>query len=356
MKKEIKIKCVVWDLDNTVWKGVILEDKEVALRDGIVDIIKKLDDRGILQSISSKNEHSVAMNKLEELGLTEYFLYPQINWNPKSESVKKIAESINIGIDTLAFIDDQSFEREEVNFAHSEVLCIDALDLSGLLDMPEMNPRFITKDSKKRRKMYMSDIERNKSESEFSGPNEEFLGSLGMVLDINRIQEDDLQRAEELTVRTHQLNTTGYTYSYEELDELRQSENVKIFIAGLDDRYGTYGKIGLTLIECEEDVWTIKLLLMSCRVMSRGVGSILLNFILQIAKKNNVKVRAEFVKTDRNRMMLITYKFAGFKEIMEDGNKIIFENDLSQVQEFPDYVELRTDEDIITTSNLSKIS
>jgi FkbH-like protein len=339
-KKEHKIKCVIWDLDNTVWDGVLLEDGDnVKLRDGIVDIFKELDNRGILQSIASKNEHNTTWKKLEEFGIAEYFLYPHINWNSKSSSIRNIVTAINIGMDTIAFIDDQPFEREEVAFELPDVLTIDALDLTGLLDRPELNPKFITQDSKLRRKMYMSDIERNKLEEVFTGPQEEFLGSLGMVLKISKVETEDLQRAEELTVRTNQLNTTGYTYSYEELDQLRQSKDHRLLIVELKDKYGTYGKIGLVMIDCSQPgEWTVKLLLMSCRVMSRGVGSIIINHILMLAKENGVRLKAEFVKTDRNRMMYVTYKFAGFKEIEENGDKIMFENDLSMVQSYPEYV------------------
>ncbi|WP_139487900.1 HAD-IIIC family phosphatase [Brevibacillus dissolubilis] len=346
-----KIKCVIWDLDHTVWNGVLLEDGDnVQLREGIVEIIQELDRRGILQSISSRNEEEMAMAKLKEFGLDEYFLYPQINWNAKSSSIKKIVESINIGMDTIAFVDDQPFEREEVGAALPDVLLIDALDTDQLLGMPEMNPTFITDDSKNRRLMYMSDIKRKEIEESFEGPQEEFLASLGMELTISPVTTDDLQRAEELTVRTHQLNTTGYTYSYEELDQLRHSPDHKLMIVDLKDKYGTYGKIGLILLECKEEAWYIKLLLMSCRVMSRGIGSILINYIMQLAKENNVTLRAEFVKTDRNRMMLITYKFAGFKEMETNGNHILFENDLSLVQPYPDYVQV-TVKDTIEVSN-----
>ena len=92
-------------------------------------------------------------------------------------------------------------------------------------------------------------------------------------------------RAEELTVRTHQLNTTGYTYSYEELDELRHSPDHLLLIAGLDDVFGSYGKIGLSVVELGPQSWTIKLLLMSCRVISRGVGTVMLTHIMKLAKR-----------------------------------------------------------------------
>lgn len=336
-----KIKCVIWDLDNTIWDGTLLEDRNVVLRDDIPNIIRELDKRGVLQSVASRNEENSAMEKLTEFGLADYFLYPQINWNTKSTSIKKIAELINIGTDTLAFVDDQPFEREEVQFSIPQVLCIDAADITGILDMPEMHPKFITEDSRLRRQMYLSDITRNKAEENFEGPQEQFLSSLNMVFTISNAKESDLQRVEELTVRTHQLNTTGYTYSYEELDSYRSSGSHKLLIAGLDDKYGTYGKIGVVLIECTRDIWTIKLLLMSCRVMSRGVGSVMINHIMGMAKEVGVKLRAEFVSTERNRMMYVTYKFAGFKEIEEKCNFVLFENDLTNLQPMPGYVEIK---------------
>jgi FkbH-like protein len=338
--KEQKVKCVVWDLDNTLWDGVLLEDDQVLLRDGVTDIIKTLDSRGVLQSVASKNEHSHAMSRLEAFGLSEYFLYPQINWNSKAQNIKTIAKKINIGIDTFAFIDDQPFEREEVNFSLPDVLCIDAADIDKLSDMPAMNPRFITDDSSKRRLMYLSDIERDKIEEDFVGPKEDFLATLNMVLTIAPASVEDLKRAEELTVRTHQLNTTGDTYSYEELDHFRQSDKHILLVAGLDDKYGTYGKIGVTLIECSEQLWTIKLLLMSCRVMSRGVGSVMINHLKNEARKNGVRLQAEFISNDRNRMMYMTYKFAHFKEKEKINDRVILENDLTQIQAIPDYVKV----------------
>ena len=110
------IKCVIWDLDDTLWHGTLLEDSHITLRAGVVDIIKTLDTRGIWQSLASKNDAALARAKLQECGLAEYFLYPQINWQSKVRSIELIATSINIGLDAIAFIDDQAFERDEVRF------------------------------------------------------------------------------------------------------------------------------------------------------------------------------------------------------------------------------------------------
>lgn len=343
-KSTQSIKCVVWDLDHTLWDGVLLEDGNVKLYEHVVEIIQTLDSRGILQSIASKNDSETALATLQQLGLAEYFLYPQINWNAKSSSVREIAKCLNIGLDTLAFIDDQPFELAEVAHEIPEVLCIEASRRDTLLSLPEMIPRFLTEDAQNRRLMYLSDIVRNEAEKSFTGPNEDFLKTLEMVFTIAPASLDDLQRTEELTARTHQLNTTGYTYSYEELNEFRLSDRYKLFIAGLDDKYGKYGKIGVALVECQEDVWTVKLLLMSCRVMSRGVGTIMMNFLMRLASQAGVRLHAEFIPNEKNRMMLITYKFAGFKELEKRGNLVIFEGDLSRVQPFPTYVTVNCQE------------
>ncbi len=335
-----QIKCLVWDLDHTLWDGVLLEDEKVRLRPRAREIIRTLDGRGILQSIASKNEPEPAMGQLRQFGIDEYFLYPQINWNAKSDSIRTLAKTLNLGLDSFAFVDDQPFERDEVRASLPMVTCLDASCLDAIPEMDEMNPRFITEDSKIRRLMYVQDIARTNAEQEFTGPKEEFLATLGMKFTISSAQEQDLMRAEELTVRTHQLNTTGYTYSYDELDYFRQSKKHRLLVADVTDKYGPYGKIGLSLIECGKEAWTIKLLLMSCRVMSRGLGTLLLNHIMGLAKAAGIPLRAEYIPNGRNRMMYVTYKFAGFKEVETHGQKVILESDCGHIQECPKYVEL----------------
>lgn len=334
------VKCVVWDLDHTVWDGVLLEDGDVTLRPGVVDVLRTLDERGILHAVASRNDHDAAMAKLEEFGIAEYFLHPQINWGNKSASVRAVAEALNIGVDTLAFVDDQPFERDEVAFAHPQVLCIDAVDAARMPDMPRMRPRFVTPDSRERRHLYRADERRREAQETHHGTDEEFLASLGMRFTIAPARERDLQRAEELTVRTNQLNATGYTYSYDELDTLRRSPRHDLLVAGLDDRYGSYGRIGLSLVERGEDAWTVKLLLMSCRVMSRGVGTVLLNHLIRSARTAGVALRAEFVPTERNRTMFVTYKFSGFREIAAHDGVRLLEHDGSHVPGFPPYMDV----------------
>lgn len=335
-----RIKCIVWDLDNTLWDGVLLEDAEVTVRPSVVEHIRRLDRMGVLHSIASKNDRQVAVEQLRALGLEDLFLYPQINWNAKSDSIRQIAKALNLGLDAFAFVDDQEFERAEVAHGTPEVTCVDVAELDEALDRPEFRPRFVTDESALRREMYRAQIARDELEGEFVGTNEQFLASLGMTFTIEPARRADLQRAEELTVRTNQLNSTGRTYSYDELDALRESPDHLLLVASLTDKFGSYGKIGLALVEKDAQVWHLRMLLMSCRVMSRGVGMVLLNHLMRLASQAGVALRADFVETGRNRMMQITYAFAGFREAGRDGATVTLEADLTGVQPPPPYVQL----------------
>jgi FkbH-like protein len=335
-----KIKCVVWDLDNTVWSGTLSEDKNVMLNQKSVAVIKTLDSRGILQSIASKNNYNDAMQVLTSFDIDKYFLYPKINWGSKSDSLKEISADLNIDLDTFAFIDDNQFELDEIHFALPNVIVIHVNNIARMIDSDLFKPKYITKESKNRRKMYVNDYQRKNSEAKFKGSKEAFLKTLALKFTISKATANDLKRAEELTIRTNQLNTTGYTYSYEKLAEFKDSAKHILLIVELEDRYGSYGKIGLVLLEKQIGAWIIKLLLMSCRVISRGVGSILIHYLRHLSQKNNMRLLAEFIPTNRNRMMWMTYRFTGFKEIEKRGNVLILENSLYKIPDIPAYVDL----------------
>lgn len=336
-----QVKCLVWDLDNTLWQGTLSEGDDVRARAGVPAALRVLDERGILLSIASKNDAAPALAKLAELGLADYFLYPQIHWGAKSESIARIAELLNIGTDAIAFVDDQPFERDEVASIHPGVLCFDADEVAVLCERAELHPRFITDESRRRRQMYRSDQRRNEGEQEFAGPRESFLASLGMVFTIAPADVADLQRLEELVARTNQLNTTGRIYSYAELDAFRESPRHELLAASLDDRYGEYGKIGLALLEKSGDDWTIRAFLMSCRVMSRGVGSVFLNWIINRARDAGVRLFADMVPNERNRMMFTTYRFAGFRLHASTAAGELLEHELRAAVALPDYVQMR---------------
>ncbi len=333
------IKCLVWDLDNTLWDGTLLEDNAVTLRPGIAAVLAELDRRGILLSIASKNEPEDAMQKLAEFGLAQYFLCPQIGWGSKADSVAEIARLLNLGLDTFALIDDQPFEREEVAFHHPSVRTYDAAEYRTLPDLPAFTPRFITADSQLRRQMYQEDLQRNAQEARFAGSKDDFLRTLDMRLSLAPVKDGDLERVEELTMRTSQLNSTGATYSYEELTAFITSPEHLFLIAELTDKFGSYGKIGLVLAERQGTILKIQLLLMSCRVMTRGIGSALLGWLINYAQENGLTLQADFISTARNRIMYITYKLMQFEERSRDGDRCLLQYNGGS-RDLPDYLNM----------------
>jgi len=341
--KEEMVKCVIWDLDNTLWEGILLENGGKKLRDGVVNILEQLDSRGILLSVCSKNDYDYAMSNLKKLGVVYFFVFPQIGWDNKSEVVSRIISELNISADTVVFIDDEPYELDEVNHFLPEVECINTRDMLGILDNPRFSPKVITQDSKNRRMMYQADSNRKQKETKFPGSNLQFLETLKMKLGMKRATVTDLDRMIELTQRTNQLNTTGVTYGYEELLKLLSSPDHMVLVIELDDIYGSSGKVGIVVIHCSVRSWVIELFIMSCRVMTRGVGSAVMNCILSNAKKCGVELYAEFKHTNKNKMMYMAYIMAGFTKKSEKEEVVMLQNDYSKIQENPSYMEIQNE-------------
>lgn len=308
------VKCVVWDLDNTVWKGTLLEDGEVVLDDHVRDTIVELDSRGILQTVASKNDHDLAWERLEALGLAEYFVLARIGWWPKSESIREIAEELQFAHDTIAFVDDQPAEHAEVTFHLPQVRCYPAELIAELPTLPEYVPATVTVDSRRRRHMYRANLRRQAEQESFTGPSEEFLRSLELVMDINRATAEDLSRVEELTLRTSQMNATGVHYSGSDLRALLEDPHHEVLTVTMSDRFGPHGAVGVLLLGRDPAVWHLKLLATSCRVVSFGAGATILNWLMGEAAASGHHLVADFRPTSRNRIMEITYRFAGFSE------------------------------------------
>ncbi|MFB6953486.1 HAD-IIIC family phosphatase [Streptomyces niveus] len=308
------VKCLVWDLDNTLWQGTLLEDETVVLSDAIREVIVGLDSRGVLQSVSSRNDHALAWARLEALGVADYFVVPQIGWGRKSDAVRRIAEQLNFAPRTVAFIDDQPAERAEVAHHLPDVRCYPAADATTLLALPEFSPRSVTVDARRRRKMYQAGFRRTDEQTRFTGSDEDFLRSLEMVLRIGRATEDELSRVEELTLRTSQLNATGVHYPDQALRALLARPGHEVLVTTLTDRFGPHGAVGVLLLEKHPGAWHLKLLATSCRVVAFGTGTMILNWLTDQAARAGVHLLADFRPTDRNRMMEIAYRFAGFDD------------------------------------------
>jgi methoxymalonate biosynthesis protein len=308
------VKCLVWDLDNTLWAGTLLEDPEVRLPGWIRNAVVELDSRGILQSVASKNDFDLAWQQLEELGMAEYFVHPQIGWGRKSDSVRQVADQLNFALDTIAFIDDLPSERAEVSEYVPGVRCYPAERAASLTSLPEFSPEVVTVDARRRRQMYQASFRRDAERESFAGPDEEFLRSLDLTMTIDRADEQSLSRVEELTLRTSQMNATGVHYPDEVLRALLADPRHEILTVTLTDSFGPHGAVGVILLEYHRAVWHLKLLATSCRVVSYGAGAVILNWLTDQAARADAHLAADFRPTDRNRMMDIAYRFAGFTQ------------------------------------------
>lgn len=321
-----QVKCVVWDLDDTLWDGTLLEGDDLSVPEANRQLVRTLDEHGILQSVASRNEPDAVAEQLRAFGLDEYFLYPQVGWSAKSASLRAVAQELNISPESVLFVDDSEFERAEVADALPGVRCMTRQELHDLVAAGAVLPAQVTDDARRRRAMYLAESRRRTHEVAFDGPAAEFLESLDMTLRVRRASTADLARAAELTQRTHQLNTTGITFGQDELASLILDPGHRVLVAELDDRFGTYGTIGLAVVAtgttgrpgavpgaaAPPPRWTIRLLLMSCRVMGRNIGTSLIAAVARLAAAHGAATVAHFRPTDRNRQMLVTYRFAGF--------------------------------------------
>ncbi len=306
-------KCIVWDLDNTLWDGICLEGN-VTMRPAIREVISELDQRGILHSIASRNETEVAMQVLQAERMTHFFVAPQINWLPKTTNLRMIHKTLNISLDAMAFVDDDPFERDQVRFMLPDVLTIDAADAGKLPEMPEFDPGYLTDESKSRRRFYQADAIRREAEQQFAS-REQFLASCNMKLMIRPIITDDIPRVLELMTRTHQLNTTGQFFEQTKLVQIATEPNgEQIFVAELRDKFGWNGIIGTALVEADPSAFTIIFFAMSCRILGRGIErAFLINLVEKARDRGCSKIMAMYRDTGRNSMMRALYQMTGFR-------------------------------------------
>lgn len=308
------VKCLVWDLDDTLWEGTLLEGDDIRPRDGVLRVIAELDSRGILQSVCSRNDHDSAWERLGQLGLAGYFVVPQIGFGRKSDAVRRIADRLEFDLATIAFIDDQPAERAEVAFHLPQVRCYAAEQMSSLTRLAAFTPATVTADARRRRQMYQASDRREAEQTSFAGPDQEFLRSLNLVMRIARATEEDIARLCELTVRTSQMNATGLHHSEAALRAFLDEPGEVVLATALADRFGPYGTVGVTLLARHPGVWHLRLLATSCRAMTCGAGSVMLNWLTGQAARAAVHLVADFRATPRNRIAELAYRFAGFGE------------------------------------------
>lgn len=297
-----KIKVVVVDLDHTLWDGILIEDpdRNYPLRPGVREALEELDRRGILLSIASKNNEDDARRALQRLGLWELFLYPQIHWEPKSIGVKAIARHLNVGLNTVAFVDDAAFEREEVRSALPDVRTYDGAQLPVLPSLSEFDVP-VTEESRRRRRFYQDEIRRQEDQVRSRLDYDAFLQTCDIRLKLERLAPGNFDRVHELTQRTNQLNFSGNRYTRESLQRLADSPDVWPAVLRCEDRYGDYGIVGFSVLRVASGRLEMADLMFSCRIQGKKVEHAWLAYLLQWARDHGLsEVVGFYRRTPRN--------------------------------------------------------
>ncbi len=342
-----KMKCVVWDLDNTLWDGVLVESGGTApkLRPGVLDVVRALDERGVLQSVASKNNYAEAWSLLEAYGLAEYMLFPQINWGPKSAGLRAIAQQLNIGLDTLALVDDQPFERGEVAANASAALTLPDSVVPGLLQ----DPRFAgssSAEARQRRAFYQTEMQRSEVLSGFNGDYIDFLRDCHIVLDLHPPAKGELDRLHELIQRTNQMNFSGTRYSRPELEEVLDKSDLDGYALQVVDRFGDYGIVGFALVSRRGATVRMVDLAMSCRVQAKHVEhAMLLALMERYRRKGYSSFEAEYRRTDRNEPASQVFGDLAFERQANEGDLEVYRRDLADEVILLDYLEVRIAQD-----------
>ena len=326
-------KCIVVDLDNTLWPGVLAETGSPfpegqpydpfahGLYIGIHSALRALRDRGFLLAVCSKNDEDVVRklwripDALRAYGFLDYddFVVHRINWDEKAENVVDIAATLNIGLDSVVFIDDAPIERAKVAARLPEVLVLgdNLFTLRWeLLTRAEFQTPAVTTESAQRQAMVKGQLLRERGRAD--GQNHDaFLTSLDLSCEVSRVTTlDSAGRIQELIVRTRQFNTTGRRYAIGEVEGMILSGECTVATMRAKDRFADYGIVGTCLASGD----TILVFVISCRVIGLGLEEALLKAVVSRMRKATNDVVALFTPTDRNHPARRLFPSAGFEE------------------------------------------
>jgi methoxymalonate biosynthesis protein len=317
------VKCVIWDLDNTLLQGVFLESGQQPPPPdpAMTAVAAELGSRGIVHAVASRNPPEAAEYAAQAAGLD--FAAAECGWGSKSDSVRRIVVDLGLAPDAVAFVDDDPHERAEVSFAVPEVLVLSPEDMADAVGWPEFSPPTVTAEARRRGEMYAQRRHRQEEARAFSGSRADFLRYCGTDIRITRGVAADVPRLHELSVRTHQFNTRGEAVSEPELGRLVRSPAHRVAVVRLSDRFGDDGLVGASVVEhgvAERGVvehgvdWTATLLMMSCRAMGRGVIEVLLAWLVRsAASAGAASLAVPCLVTPRNVPLRLALASAGFR-------------------------------------------
>jgi FkbH-like protein len=345
------IKCVVWDIDNTLLAGTYLESgaQPPAADPELLSVARQLGERGIVHALASRNPPSAAEYVAELTGLP--FAAAECGWGRKSDAIRRIMDELGFAPDAVAFVDDDLMERAEVAAALPGVLVLSPEEAAEAPAWPDFSPAVLTAEGRRRGEMYAERRRREDAARTFGGSRDDFLRHVGTQVSIDPAGAPDLPRLHELSVRTHQFNTALQPVSEAALAGLLGSAGHRLTVVRLRDQFGDDGIVGGAVTEAvsagaagvaglaeramsageapgaAEEArgaggeagagpasWRVSLLVMSCRALGRGVLDALLAALCREAADGGaVELLIPCLVTDRNVPLRLALAAAGFR-------------------------------------------
>ena len=348
-------KCLILDLDNTLWGGIVGEDGFNGIKLGpeppgnafieFQKTILSLHQRGIILAINSKNNFDDAMQIIKEhpyMILNEnHFSSIRINWNDKVSNIKQIVEELNIGLDSIVFLDDDKVNQEFVKAMLPDVFVPElpedpSMYSKYLQNLIQFSTLKITNEDKQRGKMYTEQKIRN--ELKVSSPDlATFLKKLNLKISIKKVDAFSLPRVSQLILKTNQFNLTTKRYQESEINLMINDPNFFIGYVNVRDKFGDNGITGVFIIKKEsKKIWIIDTFLLSCRVMGRDIEKGMFVYIVNEAKKQNIdQIKSKFIPTQKNKPIEDFLPNCNFKK---DDDHWIY--DIKSQLPFPEFLEL----------------
>ncbi|WP_437598142.1 HAD-IIIC family phosphatase [Sorangium sp. So ce590] len=323
-------KCLVLDLDNTLWGGVIGDDGVEAIEIGGLGVgaaysqlqrwAKELKDRGVLLAVSSKNDPRVAAEPFQVhpdmvLRLDDFAVFCA-SWENKVDNIRHIQSILEIGFDSMVFVDDNPAEREIVRRNLPDV-CVPELPDDPALYLPYLQRLNLfettssTAEDGARTRQYQEEGRRRELKATFA-TEEEFLRSLEMTAEVEPLTAFNIPRVAQLIQRSNQFNLRTIRYSEDEVRRIARSPQHLPFAVSLADRLGSYGLVSVVFLERAGDALFIDTWLMSCRVLRRGLESFVLNALVDRARREGyATIVGEYLPTRKNELVKDHYKSLG---------------------------------------------
>ena len=351
-------KCIVLDLDNTLWGGIVGEDGFNGIRLGpeppgntyleFQRVLLSLYQRGIILAINSKNNYDDALKVIKEqpymILREEHFASMRINWNDKVSNMREITNELNISADSMVFFDDDQINREYMKLNMPQILTVDLpQDPSQypqtIKKMNEFSVLNLTDEDAKRGKMYVEQRKRNDLEQ--STPNlESFLKNLDLKVLIKNANEFTIPRISQLTLKTNQFNLTTKRYQESDIQKFAKDSRYVVGCIQVEDKFGDNGVTGVFIVQKENSKeWFIDTFLLSCRIMGREVEKGMLGYIMNKAKENGVEqIKAQFIPSQKNKPIEDFLNNCGFQK---DGDFWFYS--LKTQFTIPEYLTVRVE-------------